>query len=346
MAKVAHFFDERFAIDFLAKVPQLNLPRSGIVRCDIVPLKVKEDKKRGIFLFKLFVRTGDSLPTTPVSVIGKFRRSAKDKQTFEVMGQLWERGFGAESHLRISEPVAYIEDWRLLLSYRANGLTLEHLLEARHGSATTCVAQAAQWLAQLHQTVITSPKARSVQDEAEHLTNRFERTIEKFQKKHPSLVQRAQRVAEEIVNRVKNVGSNSFTLTHGDYLPKNVVSDGSNLTVIDLGGIRLFDPAKDVGRFIGHVTVKAWDYAPSLQPEALRELFLRVYAEEYSAEFSERIAAYESRCYLRRSPREYDLGSARYWLQKAEEGLAGLRREPLSEGATHPLTVFTTIRKA
>lgn len=319
--RINRFFDEGFTIGFLEKVGEMGVARSKIAGCDITPLALKHGKKEGVLLFRMAVRNASSPPITHVSIVGKFRRSLRGRETFEVVRQLWENGFGAQSHLRISQPIAYVEDSRLMLAYYANGISLGEMLAAGHRSVPSCVTQAAQWLAKLHQTVIAAPRTRSVADEVVKLEEKFERMVRKSKKKRPFLGQRARQVLDEIIQRVGSVDPSAYRLTHGDYLPKNILSDGSNLTVIDLGRICLFDPAKDVGKFIGHTTVRAWKYAADFSFESLRERFLEGYAKEISTEFSERIAAYEARSYLKRSAREDDADSALYWLQRAEERL-------------------------
>lgn len=237
------------------------------------------------------------------------------------MRHLWQQGFGAESTLRICQPIAYIDDWRLMLMHHAKGVSLEQMLNAHHTSFPPAVNQAGQWLARLHHAAIPASRAQSVQDEAESLRERLEKTVKRLKVKHPALEKRAQWVADEIIQRVRSVDSNSLTLTHGDYLMKNILTNGSVLTVIDLGRMCLFDPARDVGKFIGHLIVKAWKYGADFESEKLREHFLTGYASEYSNEFSQRIAAYETRSYLRRSRKEDDPESASFWLRRAEKTL-------------------------
>lgn len=322
-ARINRFLDERFAISFLESVREIGLARSKIVGCEITPLAFERGKEKGVLLFKLAVRNASSSSMTHISVVGKFRRSLGGRETFEVACRLWKNGFGAQSHLRICQPIAYVEDSRLMLAHYANGESLGDMLATGRKSFPSLVTRAAQWLAKLHQTVIAAPRTRSVTDEVVKLEEKYERMVRKLKKKRPLLGQRARQVLDEIIQRVGSVDPSAYRLTHGDYLPKNIVSDGSNLTVIDLARICLFDPAKDVGKFIGHTTVRAWKYGTDFNIESLRERFLAGYAEEIPTDFSERIAAYEARSYLKRSTREDDADSALYWLQRAEERLEG-----------------------
>ncbi len=340
MGRIGRFSDEEFTVDFLGKVSELRLARSNITGCEIRPLK--DSKSRGVVLFTLSVRGTGSPPTSHVPIVAKLRRSTVDKGTFATMRQLWQNGFGRGSHLQVSQPIAYVEDWRVLLTYYSTGVTLDQLLAAGHESFAACVGQAAEWLVRLHQTVIPAPKVRSVQDEVKKL----EKTNARFKEKYPSLLPRARQVGDEIARRVKSVSVNSFRLTHGDFLPKNILSNGTDLTVIDLGRICLFDPAKDVGKFIGHTTVKVWSYGVSFDAEALRERFLRAYAPEYSAKFLSRIAAYEARAYLRRSLQVRDHDTAVYWLQKAEQRLQHPGLQANNEGEARAPVISATIPKS
>lgn len=318
------FLDEGFRVSLLEKVPQIALEYPKIVACDIVPLVKDNVRKSRVLMFRLSVPGTGSPPITKVPIVGKFKRSLRGKETFDIARHLWENGFGAPGRLRICQPIAYLEEWRLLLLYYAGGISLRDLLAAGHESFASCVTQAAQWLAKLHQIVISGTRVRSVENE----TRKVENIYERMAKKHPSLDTRAHWVVKEILQRIQSLNSGSFRMIHGDYLGKNILSDGSNMTVIDLGKMALFDPAKDIGKFIGNMTIKAWRYGTNFDTANLRDRFLKGYAQEISNGFSQRIAAYEALPYLRQSSSEDHSEGALYWLQRAEETIRGEEKKP------------------
>ncbi len=318
-SQIDRFLDERFRVSLLEKVPQIALDYPKIVACDIVPLVKDDVRKSRVLMFRLSVPSAGSPPITKVPIVGKFKRSPRGRETFDIARHLWENGFRAPGRLRICQPIAYLEEWRLLLLYYASGISLRDLLAAGHKSFASCVTQAGQWLAKLHQTVIAGTRERSVPNEMRKVENIYERMAKKF----PSLDRRARWVAEEILQRIESVNSGSFRMIHGDYLGKNILSDGSNMTVIDLGKMSLFDPAKDIGKFVGNMTIKAWRYATNFDTADLRDRFLEGYAQEISTGFSQRIAAYEALPYLRQSSSEDVTEGALYWLQRAEETIKG-----------------------
>jgi Phosphotransferase enzyme family len=201
-----------------------------------------------------------------VPIIGKFGHSSKYRETLQIAQQLWKEGFSPPNSLRICQPIAYLEEWQLLLVYYAYGISLDALIIAHHDATSSCVANAARWLAKLHETKIVLSNKRSVDDEV----GKMKGTSEKLAAKFPTLGQMGDRAVDGILRRLKLVESRSFRPTHGDYLPKNILSDGPNVTVIDLGRMSYFDPAKDIGKFIGNMTVESWKFGTNLDTAKMR----------------------------------------------------------------------------
>lgn len=86
-----------------------------------------------------------------------------------------------------------------------------------------------------------------------------------------------------------------ITLVHGDYSPKNLMTKGSEVKVLDAEVACFSDPAFDVAFLMNHLLLKAIRF-PEHFPEysALRDIFLQAYreslAEHWSGELETRAA--------------------------------------------------------
>ncbi len=82
-------------------------------------------------------------------------------------------------------------------------------------------------------------------------------------RRHPAHAQYFRRLIEESASR-------RFSLTHGDWSPKNLLTDGETMWVIDWEVIHYGDPAFDVGFLLNHLYLKSLAL-PQYRP-ALRDL--------------------------------------------------------------------------
>jgi aminoglycoside phosphotransferase (APT) family kinase protein len=235
------------------------------------------------------------------------------------------RGFDADNPLKVCEPVAYFPEWNLLLRSKANGVQLAKMLARSRGSLKLYLTRAAKWLAKLHRTRTSHTRGFSVKEEEEILDGWARRLDMRM-----SLRGIVGDMKNRIVEGIRPVQPESFTLIHGDFHPKNIFVDSASLTAIDFDQSCIFDPAKDVGYFIAEFFVqralKKRRYERAPDALGLREHFVSEYAGRMSREFLDRVASYEASSYLehlnyRVLMGEFDLLDFRHWLGEAEKCL-------------------------
>lgn len=85
---------------------------------------------------------------------------------------------------------------------------------------------------------------------------------------------------EDQLQQLIDSAARGWCLVHGDYSPKNLVTDGQNLTLIDFEVGHFGDPAFDLGFFQTHLVLKAlWSGARCQDVWELLDEFQRAYSD-------------------------------------------------------------------
>ena len=197
----------------------------------------------------------DSLTKT---YIGIHRESDKRfEHVFSLLHLLRSSGFNEESDLRVPRPILYLPSLSLLLMEEAEGRLLGTLFAERDANLEVHIEGAANWLAKLHDSKVTTTRIRSFDDEIA-MTMKFKKSLLNL---FPTFSKRIETISEKIINtqmrekgtrkRKNNRCDNYVCLIHGDYHPKNIFATAdSTTTVIDFEESRMGDPAFDLGYFI------------------------------------------------------------------------------------------------
>ena len=136
------------------------------------------------------------------------------------------------------------------------------------------VAVAARALVKLHSSRLVGVRKHSIGDEIAAL----ERGIERVVRLHPDTTQTYESILGEIVALADGIDNSDSVLTHGSYVPRHLLMGGGGLTMIDLDGLRVADPARDIGKFLAVLKKLAlrnsWDEG---EMESCAEVFLAEY---------------------------------------------------------------------
>src|SRR5262249_54004043 len=85
-----------------------------------------------------------------MTVFGKLYTDDLGVYSYAVLQRLWEREFGRDAGYRVSEPLSYLSEYRLLLTKEAPGINLESLASEGGSAFLNGMCKAARWLAKLH----------------------------------------------------------------------------------------------------------------------------------------------------------------------------------------------------
>lgn len=144
--------------------------------------------------------------------------------------------------------------------------------------------------------------------------------------------------AQYFADLIARSGARRFSLTHGDFSPKNLLTDGVEMWVIDWEVIHYGDPAFDVAFLLNHLVLKG--LATGVGRRILAVEFLRGFADTRpaAADWVEEAAAEHLPALLLarvdgKSPAGYLEGDAK---AEARRLALGAMDRPL----THPLEIF------
>jgi len=110
---VDYFLNEAFVSNFFeARVlPKLKLSEFRILKCEINRLKSR--RRKPAIEFKLWLYNKNNSDNhkqqqTSVNLVGKWRNDELLKETFDLLQELWSKGFqsGDDDYLKISKPIA------------------------------------------------------------------------------------------------------------------------------------------------------------------------------------------------------------------------------------------------
>lgn len=228
------------------------------------------------------------------SVIGKVYKFREDRgrQVFAAMRALWEQGFGdeAEDGIRIPKPLAYLQDWQLLLMEDAPGCSLAGL---EGPGIMPAIEAAGRALAKLHRCPLDAPGRHNPQDEVELL----KRWVTVVSQVDPAMRVPLEESFAEVRDALNRRRSFESTLVHRDFYEKQVLVNGAHTILIDFDTLCLSDPAIDIGNFLAHLRLAGLQHLGHV--ERLEEAFLGAYHLESSQDFSARVEAYTKSSLLR-----------------------------------------------
>jgi aminoglycoside phosphotransferase len=315
-ATFAQLQDPAFAAAFLEAVPQIAGTTSGRLRCEVIPLKVRERRGTGVFLYKLHWAGPAGPGPASANVVGKItsarNRSPTGEKAFAVQRELWNHGFSS-GRFRVPSPIAYIRPSAFMITGMAPGTDLITLFREGSDRLKDGVRLAALWLARLHATYIECVRARPV----ERQMNKIERVGTEFEFTFPTLSEPARALRKRIAAAIAGAPEASLTVTHGDYLLKNLIVHGDTITAIDFEESGMFDPAKDVGKFVANLEVKGDMHKVRFDVGELSRLFLETYAARSGSDMGDRIAAYHALSLLKHARRQATAAKAAAWLDAA-----------------------------
>jgi hypothetical protein len=175
--------------------------------------------------------------------------AAFGEHSYNVLKALWNNGCGADSRYRVSEPLGFFPDYKMLLIRGADGrLVASAKTDAELAAGSR---EAERWLVNLHKTSVRIGEIRYPWEVYHKLMHR----LAKAAAQHPQMVDDLIEMSdhfEELAGKVKL----QLVQAHGQYRHIHVFVSQESVTVIDLDRSRPSDPAKDLGEFIHRMRAK------------------------------------------------------------------------------------------
>lgn len=174
-------------------------------------------------------------------------------QSYIALESLWLDGFGKTTAMHVPEPLGFIEDEKVLVMRRAEGVPLSRLLfdETANLNVFQAARAAARWLAQLHASVMcfipTEPPCERIK------LFKLSDMMAKAAAAYPEQLSLLLELLQKVRALAPCESSTILAPTHGQYTPANVFLCRDHASVIDLDRVCLSDPAKDVAMFVHRV---------------------------------------------------------------------------------------------
>jgi hypothetical protein len=209
------------------------------------------------------------------TVFGKLYTDDLGVHSYAVLQRLWDDEFGTNEEYRVCEPLAYLRDYRLLLTHKAPGVSLDSLAIGGEVAFARGLRGAARWLAKLHDCAlrIGQPEALWVK------FLKLGRSIAKTSHKGASQSEELIHMMATFERLAHNVSDRPIAVqTHGRFLPDHIFIDNGTVMVIDLDRSSPSDAAQDLAELLYSMRLRAFKLACDQTRSAVATaLFLEEY---------------------------------------------------------------------
>jgi thiamine kinase-like enzyme len=205
-------------------------------------------------------------------ILAKLHGPDRARAAHDIAVALWENGFRPPSRLQVARPLGYSHPLGASFQELVPEPTwLDHL--ASDEAAITLVSTyAAEWLVAIHDVSLSDHAAARVDSSVEAAAKSL--TIE-----NPRVATRVVELAR-LLDRELAVPQDPLVASHGDYHPKNVLSDGSTVFVIDLDKAAIRESSFDAGDAIAQLmTMSFYDIGATDRGATAALAFWRRYAQ-------------------------------------------------------------------
>ncbi len=256
--------------DFISKVvyPTLIKEKPAGLACKTT---VVQNTGTGRLTLRYDVENGETL-------YAKLYTDELGTHSYNVMKELWDHGFGADSNYQVPEPLAFLPEHNFVLMRAVSGLPLAGALngEGPLDLIDGCRA-AARWLAAFHRSSIRVGELEPDWDSLKI----FRVSVRLIKAAATRPLERAVLLdsMHALKARVKEFPANGpVAQTHGRYHHEHVFIDGDKVSIIDLDRSRPTNPAKDVAEFLRVLRMSAYRSHPDMRrADEATDAFLNEY---------------------------------------------------------------------
>jgi aminoglycoside phosphotransferase len=231
------------------------------------------------------------------SVIGKmYSDSNKGDASFQFLQYLWENGFGTDPQYTIVRPIAYFDEWKMMIMSKSPGQPLDDWIHDPGVNNKQLAFLIAEWLTRVHSLPLTEVR----QLERTRANADLNRLYEGLTELIPSGKEQLKSIYDDFVRISDQLKSDKTVLLHGDFHTENVFIDDQKVIAIDFDHHFAGDPAWDVAYMACQIQVSSFfkkgdfDYF-----KPMIEYFIDTYLDTnpaYSRQaFLDRISIYSAR---------------------------------------------------
>jgi hypothetical protein len=157
-------------------------------------------------------------------------------------------GLGPNQRYQVVEPLAWVDEEKVLICRGAAGHPISDLLGGDVDELAAATARAGHWLGRLHGSPLRIGRPQSLLVTGE-LTSMAKRLV-KVGADHPDYVRPARSMLAQLDALTYDTVDGIVAQSHGQYRPIHVFLSPDVVTVIDLDRSAPADPARDVAEFL------------------------------------------------------------------------------------------------
>jgi len=236
---------------FLAELTPLLSGRLGNRQAELTPNRVFVRRyvpgKRCIVKFEVTMPAAPGMPGRRQCFFAKFYTRGRGAGVYKNCRQLWRRGF-SRGCFTISEPLAYLPTWQVLVLSWENGRSLRDIVLAGL-DVHRAVEGAAKWLHRLHTCGFNGGRVYSF---TRHLHTLGVRK-RNLTSAHREVGRAFGDVLDRIRHRLLKLEPVAWAPTHRDFSPEHLIVEGRCFTGLDFDEFCQYDPLFDVAHFVAHL---------------------------------------------------------------------------------------------
>jgi hypothetical protein len=226
---------------------------------------------------------------TPINVYGKVQPGNRGLRTYRIVDGLWKAAKEYPGLLNLPRPLAYVEEFGLLLEERVRGrpvggnrLSSEFMLA---GNA------AAESLAVIHESKVETDERIQIENELA----RLDRVIEQFKYVLPVGHFLLTDLVVHMRQHLRKTVEEAVLPTHGDLKYDQFMHHNGELVLLDFDYFALGETSYDLGKFCAYTVPSVpRNWQESLAAEQTRTMFLRRYMELRPQATLQRLGVYEA----------------------------------------------------
>jgi thiamine kinase-like enzyme len=231
------------------------------------------------------------------SIIGKiYSDEEKGLASFRFLQYLWKNGFADDPRYTVVRPIAFLQNWKMLLMSKASGKTMDDWLYDPMIDGKRIASLAANWLTRMHAIPLTKVRA-SIRTRANADLKRF---YEELAALIPEEKARLKSIYDQCLQKSSLLSKDQSILLHGDFHPKNIFIDDQKVTAIDFDHHFVGDAAWDVAYLACQIQISSFFKKGDFhyfQPVVKHfiDAYLQAHPSYNQESFMERLALYSAR---------------------------------------------------
>jgi len=188
-------------------------------------------------------RPSDTCSKT-LTIFGKMFKDTRGREIYRRHEHLWKTAIKNPEGFMVAQPLGYNDSAQLMWQEGLPGVPLADTIDR-----TNCkdfLDSVARGLASLHESGLSSPVKKTIQDRLRQVRKRTTRVIQAF----PFFKESLQSIVRELENSALHLTPTTTGFIHGDFHIKQLLIHKDRVGICDYDDFANGDPAQDIATFI------------------------------------------------------------------------------------------------